>query len=79
MRDTKRLLEQIAYTAPWGALCRRVRICGLAARPCAGQNRTNAVSAHRGGVKKTRMKNFDLVILLGHSKTNFDPQDGGAV
>ena len=29
--------------------------------------------------EENRMKNFDWVILLGHSKTNFDPQDGGAV
>ena len=60
---------------------RRADVCGFAdrLRIHAGLRHANAASAHRGGVKKTRMKNFDLVILLGHSKTNFDPQDGGAV
>ena len=62
-----------------GARC--ADVCGFMGQPRirAGLRYTNAASAHRGGVKKTRMKNVDLVILLGYAKTNFDPQDGGAV
>ena len=60
---------------------RRADVCGFAGRPRirAGLCHANAASTHRGGVKKTRMKNFDLVILLGYAKTNFDLQNGGAV
>ena len=60
---------------------RRAAVCDVAGCPRirAGLYHTNAASAHRGGVKETRMKNFDLVILLGYAKTNFDPQNGGSV
>lgn len=34
MQDTKRMVWQIAFPVPWGALCRRVRFCGVAACPC---------------------------------------------
>ena len=57
---------------------RRADVCGFAGqlRIPAGPRHTNAASAHCGGVKKIRIKNFNLVILLGHSKTNFDSQNG---
>ena len=45
-------------------------------RARAGLCHANAASALRGGVKKIRMKNFDWVILFGHSKTNFDSPNG---
>ena len=53
-------------------------MCGFAGCPRirAGLCSANAASAHRGGVKKIRMKNFDWVILFGHSQTNFDSQNG---
>ena len=59
-----------------GARC--ADVCGFMGRPRirAGLRYTNAASTHRGGVKKIRMKNFDWVILLGHSQTNFDSQHG---
>ena len=59
-----------------GARC--ADVCDFMGQPRirAGLRYTNAASALRDGVKKTRMKNFDLVIPLGHSKTNFDPQNG---
>ena len=60
-------------SAAWGASYLRVRFFGPTAHPL---RYTNAASALRGGVKKTRMKNFNLVILLGYAKTNFDPQNG---
>ena len=57
---------------------RRADVCGFAGRPRirAGLCHANAASALRGGVKKIRMKNFDWVILFGHSKTNFDSPNG---
>ena len=62
-------------SAAWGASCRRVRFCRLTANPCRS-------ALHKRRVhppwrrEENRMKNFDWVILFGHSKTNFDSQHG---
>ena len=63
--------------APWRG-ARRADVCGFTGRPRirAGLRHANAASALRGGMKKIRIKNFDWVILFGHSKTNFDSQNG---
>ena len=55
-------------SAAWGALCRRVRFCRLTAR-----KRRVRPPWRR---EENRIKNFDWVILLGHAKTNFAPQNG---
>ena len=53
-----------------GARC--ADVCGFVdqLRIRAGLRHINAASAHRGGVKKMG-KNFNWVILLGHSKNKF--------
>ena len=62
-------------SAAWGASCRCVRLYRLTAHPCRS-------APHKRRVRppwrreENRMKNFDWVILLGHSKTNFDSQNG---
>ena len=62
-------------SAAWSTSCQRVRFCRLTAHPCRS-------ALHKRRVhppwqrEENRMKNFDWVILLGHSKTNFDPQNG---
>ena len=62
-------------SAAWGALCRCVRFYGPTAHPCRS-------ALHKRRVRppwrreENRMKNFDWVILFGHSKTNFDSQNG---
>ena len=62
-------------SAAWGTLCRRVRIYRLTAHP-------RRFALHKRRVRppwrreENRIKNFDWVILLGHSKTNFDSQNG---
>ena len=59
----------------WGALCRRVRFCRLTAHP-----RRSALHKRRVHPPWRREENriiiFTWVILLGHSKTNFDSQNG---
>ena len=62
-------------SAAWGASCRRVRFCRPVARPCRS-------ALHKRRVRppwqreENRIKNFDWVILFGHSKNKFDPQNG---
>ena len=62
-------------SAVWGASCRGVRFCRPVAHPCRS-------APHKRRVRppwqreENRIKNFDWVILLGHSKTNFDSQNG---
>ena len=62
-------------SAAWGALCRCVRFYGPTAHPCRS-------ALHKRRVRppwrreENRMKNFDWVILFGHSQANFDSQNG---
>ena len=59
----------------WGALCRRVRFCRLPAYPWRSVPHKRRVHPPWQR-EENRMKNFDWVILFGHSKTNFDSQNG---
>ena len=62
-------------SAAWGASRRYVRLCGMTAHPC-------RFALHKRRVRppwrreKNRIKNFDWVILFGHSQTNFDSPNG---
>ena len=57
-------------SAAWGASRRYVRLCGMTAHPC-------RFALHKRRVrppwrrKENRIKNFDWVILFGHSKNKF--------
>ena len=66
------------YSAAWGASCRRVRFCRLTAHPWRSTLRKRRVRPP-WRCEENRMKNFDWVILFGHSQTNFDSQNGRAV
>ena len=61
-------------SAAWGALCRRVRFCRLTAHPWSAPHKRRVRPPWRR--EENRMKNFDWVILFGHSQTNFDSQNG---
>ena len=64
-----------ACSAAWDASCRYVRFCRLTAHPCRfAQSKRRVRPPWRR--EENRMKNFDWVILFGHSKTNFDSQNG---
>ena len=62
-------------SAAWGASCRRVRFCRLPAHPWRSVPHKRRVHPPWQR-EENRIKNFDGVILFGHSKTNFDPQNG---
>ena len=62
-------------SAAWGALCRRVRFYGPTAHPHRSAPRKRRVRPPWQR-EENRIKNFDWVILFGHSQTNFDSQNG---
>ena len=62
-------------SAAWGTLCRRVRFYGPTAQPCRSAPRKRRVRPPWRR-EENRMKNFNWVILFGHSKTNFDSLNG---
>ena len=60
-------------SAAWGASCRRVRFCRLTAHPCRfAQSKRRVRPPWRR--EENRMKNFNWVILLDHSKTFLSPK-----
>ena len=62
-------------SAAWGASCRRVRFCRLTAHPCRfAQSKRRVRPPWRR--EENRMKNFDWVILFGHSKPISIPRTG---
>ena len=62
-------------SAAWGASCRRVRFCRLPAHPWRSvPHKRHARPPWRR--EENRTINFTWVILFGHSKTNFDSQNG---
>ena len=62
-------------SAAWGALCRCVRFYGQTAHPWRSVPHKRHVRPP-WQCEENRIKNFDWAILLGHSKTNFDSQNG---
>jgi hypothetical protein len=57
-------------SAAWGTSCRRVRLYRLTAQPCRSAPHKRRVRP-QWQREENRIKNFDWVILFGHSKNKF--------